>query len=146
VWLLWPMPQNGKEEERGAIGHRRVSDRSSGAYFTMKSENLVTGPHAVNWNERRGGRVVDGSGLENRRRGNPTGGSNPSLSAIPSYFCVLRTPCRPPAFQIPGSSRVEFRSCLADLRRASALRLRPSCSIQIAIAHEHHEPWMKIPA
>ena len=30
---------------------------------------------------RRGGRVVDGSGLENRRRGNPTGGSNPSLSA-----------------------------------------------------------------
>ncbi len=26
--------------------------------------------------------MVDGSGLENRRRGNPTGGSNPSLSAI----------------------------------------------------------------
>jgi hypothetical protein len=31
---------------------------------------------------RRGGRVVDGSGLENRHRGNPIGGSNPSLSAI----------------------------------------------------------------
>ena len=31
---------------------------------------------------RRGGRVVDGSGLENRRTGNRTGGSNPSLSAI----------------------------------------------------------------
>jgi hypothetical protein len=31
---------------------------------------------------RRGGRVVDGSGLENRRTRKGTGGSNPSLSAI----------------------------------------------------------------
>ena len=30
---------------------------------------------------RRGGRVVDGSGLENRRTRKGTGGSNPSLSA-----------------------------------------------------------------
>jgi hypothetical protein len=34
--------------------------------------------------------VVDGSGLENRRRGNPTGGSNPSLSATQSSVFYLR--------------------------------------------------------
>src|SRR5689334_1384315 len=36
---------------------------------------------------RRGGRVVDGSGLENRRTRKGTGGSNPSLSArFPARF------------------------------------------------------------
>ena len=31
--------------------------------------------------------MVDGSGLENRRTRKGTGGSNPSLSAILSFFC-----------------------------------------------------------
>ena len=40
---------------------------------------------------RRGGRVVDGSGLENRRTRKGTGGSNPSLSAMPFVINQLKT-------------------------------------------------------
>jgi hypothetical protein len=46
-------------------------------YFGVGYEPTLV--FAVGW---RGGRVVDGSGLENRRTRKGTGGSNPSLSAI----------------------------------------------------------------
>jgi hypothetical protein len=37
---------------------------------------------------RRGGRVVECTALEMRRGGNSTGGSNPSLSAIPRIYVI----------------------------------------------------------
>ena len=43
---------------------------------------------------RRGGRVVEGTGLENRRAGNRTVGSNPTPSAISTLTNVLRTRTR----------------------------------------------------
>lgn len=39
--------------------------------------------------ERKSGRVVDGSGLENRRTRKGIGGSNPSSSAIQSQELIL---------------------------------------------------------
>jgi hypothetical protein len=48
---------------------------------------------------RRGGRVVDGTGLENRHTRKGIGGSNPSLSAITFCFCYLRT-------QLPTDSQI----------------------------------------
>ncbi len=45
--------------------------------------SIVPGNHLDNsFVVRRGGRVVECGGLENRCGGNPTEGSNPSLSAI----------------------------------------------------------------
>ena len=38
---------------------------------------------------RRGGRVVEGTGLENRRAGNRTVGSNPTPSATPLYISII---------------------------------------------------------
>ena len=48
-------------------------------YNQSPSESALSLPGSVC--SRRGGRVVDGSGLENRRTRKGTGGSNPSLSA-----------------------------------------------------------------
>lgn len=53
---------------------RRVGD--------ARAEEVLRAPGKT-W---RAGRVVEGSGLENRRRGNSTGGSNPSLSARKAPF------------------------------------------------------------
>ena len=58
----------------------------------------LTHPRRLQWENccrieghRRGGRVVEGTGLENRQRGDPFVGSNPTLSAILLRATALHT-------------------------------------------------------
>jgi alpha-L-rhamnosidase len=66
---------------------------------------------------RRGGRVVDGSGLENRHTRKGIGGSNPSLSATQSGFAE-KCGCTP--------RRIASETITAGLRRPILHRLRSS--------------------
>ena len=72
----------------------------------------------------RGGRVVDGSGLENRRRGNPTGGSNPSLSDS-AVEPALRLPATPYAAAlrryVESVRSRDFATALTAINEAVAL-------------------------
>lgn len=65
---------------------RRVGD--------ARAEEVLRAPGKT-W---RAGRVAEGSGLENRRRGNSTGGSNPSLSAKQSTICLIYLALSRPQF------------------------------------------------
>ncbi len=85
---------------------------------------------------RRGGRVVDGSGLENRHSRKAIGGSNPSLSArIPGCFCLNEV--------LP--LRVRISPAGSDARMPAQVRIPPSppefCPLQVRgtglPAHRH---------
>ena len=88
---------------------------------------------------RRGGRVVDGSGLENRRTRKGTGGSNPSLSARlvqsmaylgiyltpPSPTCSVRTCDRGLSKDFAGvGATLQLRRGLCEVPCISALARR----------------------
>ena len=66
---------------------------------------------------RRDGREAEGARLESVCRGNPTVGSNPTLSAIPSFFSVIgcslpfQFPVRP-SEKTPESRRILVSGCL----------------------------------
>jgi hypothetical protein len=84
-------------------------DRGDPVYRAMGSGNLDTAHDVVESSipagcrMRRGGRVVDGGGLENRCGGNSTGGSNPSPSAS------LRSRCARASAGKPGVSAFDSR-------------------------------------